>query len=41
MCTGFGGAVRGVRGRSYAVAAAEIARYAGGELPDNLVHGEY
>jgi phosphoglycerate dehydrogenase-like enzyme len=36
-----GGAVRGVRGRSYAVAAAEIARYAGGELPDNLVHGEY
>ena len=36
-----GGAVRGVRARSYAVAAAEIARYAGGELPDNLVHGEY
>ena len=36
-----GGAVRGVRGRSYAVAAAEIARYAGGDLPDNLVHGEY
>lgn len=36
-----GGTVRGVRGRSYAVAAAEIARYAGGELPDNLVHGEY
>ncbi len=36
-----GGAVRGVRVRSYAVAAAEIARYAGGELPDNLVHGEY
>ncbi len=36
-----GGSVRGVRGRSYAVAAAEIARYAGGELPDNLVHGEY
>ncbi|MDX3189280.1 2-hydroxyacid dehydrogenase [Streptomyces sp. MN03-5084-2B] len=36
-----GGAVRGVRGRSYAVAAAEIARYAGGELPHNLVHGEY
>ncbi len=35
------GAVRGGRGRSYAVAAAEIARYAGGELPDNLVHGEY
>ncbi|MEC3973801.1 2-hydroxyacid dehydrogenase [Amycolatopsis sp. H20-H5] len=36
-----GGAVRGVRRRSYAVAAAEIARYAGGELPNNLVHGEY
>jgi phosphoglycerate dehydrogenase-like enzyme len=36
-----GGAVRGGRSRSYAVAAAEIARYAGGELPDNLVHGEY
>lgn len=36
-----GGAVHGVRRRSYAVAAAEIARYAGGELPDNLVHGEY
>lgn len=35
------GAVSGGRGRSYAVAAAEIARYAGGELPDNLVHGEY
>ncbi|RSM40905.1 phosphoglycerate dehydrogenase [Amycolatopsis balhimycina DSM 5908] len=36
-----GGAVRGARSRSYAVAAAEIARYAGGELPDNLVRGEY
>ncbi|MFI5609669.1 2-hydroxyacid dehydrogenase [Amycolatopsis sp. NPDC051903] len=36
-----GGAVEGVRRRSYAVAAAEIARYAGGELPDNLVRGEY
>jgi phosphoglycerate dehydrogenase-like enzyme len=36
-----GGAVRGVRRRAYAVAAAEIARYAGGELPNNLVHGEY
>lgn len=33
--------VRGVRNRSYAVAAAEIGRYAGGELPNNLVHGEY
>ncbi|MFE0021654.1 2-hydroxyacid dehydrogenase [Amycolatopsis sp. NPDC059021] len=36
-----GGAVRGGRSRSYAVAAAEIARYAGGELPNNLVRGEY
>ncbi|HKN55656.1 MAG TPA: NAD(P)-dependent oxidoreductase [Amycolatopsis sp.] len=36
-----GGAVRGARARSYAVAAAEIARYAGGELPDNLVQAEY
>jgi phosphoglycerate dehydrogenase-like enzyme len=36
-----GGTVSGGRSRSYAVAAAEIARYAGGELPDNLVHGEY
>lgn len=36
-----GGAVHGVRSRSYAVAAAEIGRYAGGELPNNLVHGEY
>lgn len=36
-----GGMVSGGRRRSYAVAAAEIARYAGGELPDNLVHGEY
>jgi phosphoglycerate dehydrogenase-like enzyme len=36
-----GSAVHGTRRRSYAVAAAEIARYAGGELPDNLVHGEY
>lgn len=36
-----GGAVAGVRRRSYAVAAAEIARYAGGELPENLVRGEY
>ncbi|SDX59041.1 Phosphoglycerate dehydrogenase [Amycolatopsis xylanica] len=36
-----GGAVHGTRKRSYAVVAAEIARYAGGELPHNLVHGEY
>lgn len=35
------GSVRDAQRRSYAVAAAEIARYAGGELPDNLVHGEY
>lgn len=35
------GAVRDVQSRSYAVAAEEIARYAGGELPRNLVHGEY
>ena len=35
------GAVRGVRRRAYVVAAAEIARYAGGELPSNLVRGEY
>ncbi|WP_033292032.1 2-hydroxyacid dehydrogenase [Amycolatopsis jejuensis] len=35
------GAVRGVRRRAYVVAAAEIARYAGGELPGNLVRGEY
>jgi phosphoglycerate dehydrogenase-like enzyme len=35
------GTVRGARSRSYAVAAAEIGRYAGGELPNNLVHGEY
>jgi phosphoglycerate dehydrogenase-like enzyme len=36
-----GGDVHGVRSRSYAVAAAEIGRYAGGELPNNLVQGEY
>lgn len=35
------GSVTGSRRRSYAVVAAEIARYAGGELPLNLVHGEY
>ncbi|TNC23395.1 2-hydroxyacid dehydrogenase [Amycolatopsis alkalitolerans] len=35
------GTVRDAARRSYAVAAAEIARYAGGELPNNLVHGEY
>jgi phosphoglycerate dehydrogenase-like enzyme len=36
-----GGGVRGLQRRSYAVAAREIARYAGGELPRNLVNGEY
>jgi phosphoglycerate dehydrogenase-like enzyme len=36
-----GGAVHGVRSRSYAIAAAELRRYAGGELPNNLVRGEY
>ena len=35
------GSARGSRRRSYAVAATEIGRYASGELPDNLVHGEY
>ena len=35
------GSVSGSARRSYAVAAAEIERYAGGELPHNLVHGEY
>ncbi|EID53354.1 2-hydroxyacid dehydrogenase [Saccharomonospora xinjiangensis] len=35
------GAVRGARRRSYRVAAAEIERYVRGELPDNLVQGEY
>lgn len=36
-----GGAVRDVRRRSYAVAAREIARYENGEVPRNLVQGEY
>jgi phosphoglycerate dehydrogenase-like enzyme len=35
------GTVRDASRRSYVVAAAEIARYAGGELPNNLVRGEY
>lgn len=35
------GSVSGARRRSYAVAVAEIERYVQGELPDNLVHGEY
>jgi phosphoglycerate dehydrogenase-like enzyme len=36
-----GGFVDGMQSRAYAIAAAEIGRYVGGELPDNLVHGEY
>ncbi|WP_410661555.1 2-hydroxyacid dehydrogenase [Amycolatopsis sp. lyj-112] len=36
-----GGAVSGVRQRSYAVVVRELTRYLGGELPKNLVHGEY
>lgn len=36
-----GGAVSGVRQRSYAVVVRELTRYLGGELPRNLVHGEY
>jgi len=35
------GAARGLQRRSYAVVAAEIERYVNGELPNNLVHGEY
>lgn len=35
------GNVRGGRRRSYAVAAEEIQLYVNGELPNNLVHGEY
>lgn len=35
------GATHGAKRRSYAVAATEIARYVHGELPNNLVHGEY
>lgn len=35
------GTTHGLLRRAYAVAAEEIARYAGGELPHNLVHGEY
>ncbi|HJP78585.1 MAG TPA: 2-hydroxyacid dehydrogenase [Pseudonocardiaceae bacterium] len=36
-----GGSCRGSDERSWRVAAAEIARYAAGEEPKNLVHGEY
>lgn len=35
------GSARGGQRRSYAVVAAEIERYVNGELPNNLVHGEY
>ncbi|TQI94606.1 2-hydroxyacid dehydrogenase [Amycolatopsis cihanbeyliensis] len=35
------GAARGAQRRSYAVAASEIELYVNGELPKNLVHGEY
>jgi phosphoglycerate dehydrogenase-like enzyme len=33
--------VEGFQSRAYAVVAAEIARYAAGERPHNLVHGDY
>ncbi|HEX4723012.1 MAG TPA: 2-hydroxyacid dehydrogenase [Pseudonocardiaceae bacterium] len=36
-----GGSCNGLEARSWRVAAAEIARYARGEQPNNLVHGEY
>jgi len=36
-----GGSCRGSRERSYAVAAAQIAKFAAGGQPDNLVLGEY
>ncbi len=36
-----GGSARGSEVRSWRIAAAEIARYAAGEEPKNLVHGEY
>ena len=36
-----GGSTHGALRRSYAVAAEEIRRYVSGELPHNLVHGEY
>jgi phosphoglycerate dehydrogenase-like enzyme len=35
------GSVDGLRERAYAVAAAEIARFAAGREPENLVRGEY
>ncbi|MQA09251.1 MAG: phosphoglycerate dehydrogenase [Pseudonocardiaceae bacterium] len=36
-----GGSCHGAQERSYAVAARQIAQFVSGELPDNLVHGEY
>ncbi len=36
-----GGAVSGVRQRAYAVVVRELSHYMSGELPKNLVHGEY
>ncbi|TCP52081.1 phosphoglycerate dehydrogenase-like enzyme [Tamaricihabitans halophyticus] len=36
-----GGSCTGSRERSYAVAARQIAQFVSGELPDNLVNGEY
>ncbi len=36
-----GGSCRGSDVRSWRIAAAEIARYAAGDEPQNLVHGEY
>lgn len=36
-----GGNCHGLRERSYAVAARQIAQFVSGELPDNIVHGEY
>jgi phosphoglycerate dehydrogenase-like enzyme len=36
-----GGTCRGADERSWRIAAAEIARFAAGEQPKNLVHGEY
>jgi phosphoglycerate dehydrogenase-like enzyme len=35
------GSVRDFARRAYAVVAAEVARYAAGETPENLVHGAY
>jgi phosphoglycerate dehydrogenase-like enzyme len=35
------GSVTGHRERAYAVVAAEVARFAAGKEPENLVHGDY